>query len=64
MDSLIATKGVTFKGIDPGMCVAALLLLVVNWLTVNTDVGDQVFGFLAFRRRKFVFLGRFSFLER
>lgn len=55
----------TFKGIDPGMCVAALFLLIVNCLTVNTDVGDQVFGFLAFRRREFIcVLGRFSFLKR
>lgn len=32
----------------------AALFLVVNFLTVNTDMGEEVFGFLAFRCRKFV----------
>ena len=31
--------------------MAVLFLLVVNFLTGNTDVGDQVFGFLALRCR-------------
>lgn len=42
----------TFKGIDPRMCVAALFLLIVNCLTVHTDVGDQVFGFLAMQTQE------------
>ena len=29
-------------------------LFLVNFLTVNTDIGEGVFGFLAFRCRKFV----------
>lgn len=29
--------------------MAALFLLVINFLTVITDVGNQAFGFLAFR---------------
>lgn len=38
--------------------MAALFLLAVNFLTVNIDVGDEVFGFLAFRCRKFVYFLR------
>lgn len=37
----------------------AALFLVVNFLTVNTDIGEGVFGFLAFRCRSLsAFLGR------
>lgn len=43
--------------------MAALFLLIVNCLTVNTDVGDQVFGFLAFRRRKFICVLRQVFIS-
>lgn len=39
--------------------MAALYLLIANFLTVITDVGNQVFGFLAFRdNSSSAFLGR------
>lgn len=38
--------------------MAALFLLIVNVLALNTNVGEQVSGFLAFRGGKFVFSDR------
>jgi hypothetical protein len=37
----------TFKEIDQKCLHGALLLLIVNVLTLNTDVGNQVFDSLA-----------------
>lgn len=36
------------------VCLAALFLLTVNFLTVNTDVGEGLFGFLTHRCGEFV----------